>query len=157
EVGAYVRSLYAFMSHFFGDEHSSYRIFIRHNPYNAGGGTGLAKSFMFAYGADSHPTLRDLQMLLAHEMAHTWPTLNAEEPHPLLAWYTEGTADYYSLVLAYRARLIDADRFLEVLNQRAEGYFGNPLMGLTNAQAGERFWSDGRAQRVPYGRGFMYL
>src|SRR5262249_35419072 len=131
--------------------------FIRHNPYNAGGGTGLAKSFMFAYGATQVPTLQDLQMLLAHEMAHNWPTLNGGEEHPLTAWYTEGTAEYYSLVLAYRAHLIDGDRFLTILNQRAEGYYANPLIALTNEQAGERFWSDGRAQRVPYGRGFMYL
>jgi predicted metalloprotease with PDZ domain len=28
---------------------------------------------------------------------------------------------------------------------------------LSNLEAGAKFWSDSRAQRVPYGRGFMYL
>lgn len=156
ELADFTQTLYADMVRFFGAEDPSYRIFARRNPYPAGGGTALAQSFMFSYGADKDSSLRDLEMMLAHEMAHNWPELEGES-HPLTAWYSEGTAEFYSLVLALRSGLISHDRFLDELNERASGYYTNPYIDLSNAEAGELFWSDSRAQRVPYGRGFMYL
>ncbi|MBB5783337.1 hypothetical protein [Nonomuraea jabiensis] len=47
--------------------------------------------------------------------------------------------------------------FLELINERAHGYYTNPLQTLANAEAFELFWKDQRAQRVPYGRGLFYL
>lgn len=156
ELAGETRALYTYMARFFGDEHAPYRVFVRENPYPAGGGTALAKSFMFGYGANGQTTGGGLQMLLAHEMAHNWPRLT-DSAHPLTAWYTEGAAEYYSSTLAYRAGLLSADDLLDIVNRRADGYYANPHLGLSNAEAGKIFWSDARAQRVPYGRGFMYL
>lgn len=156
ELAGETRALYTYMARFFGDEHAPYRIFIRQNPYPAGGGTALAKSFMFGYGANGQTTGGGLQMLLAHEMAHNWPRLT-DSAHPMTAWYTEGAAEYYSSTLAYRAGLLSPDDLLDVVNRRADGYYANPHLRLSNAEAGKIFWSDARAQRVPYGRGFMYL
>jgi hypothetical protein len=152
-----LRTLYDFMSNFFGDAGAPYRVFIRGNPYPAGGGTSLARSFMFGYGAGGETTTKSLQQLLAHEMAHNWPRLNGDEDHALTAWYTEGTAEYYSALLSLRAGVLTPDAFLRVLNEGAEGYYTNPYLTLTNAEAGAKFWQDSRAQKVPYGRGFMYL
>ncbi|MFC6839819.1 hypothetical protein [Xanthomonas theicola] len=72
-------------------------------------------------------------------------------------WVTEGTAEFYSLLLSLRAGVYAKDAFLQVINHRADGYYDNPFGALDNRAAGERFWKDARAQRVPYGRGFMYL
>lgn len=149
--------LYRYMSRFFEDEGAPYRIFMRANPYPAGGGTALAKSFMFGYGSDGNTIAEGPDMLLAHEMAHNWPKLNGEEDHAETSWYTEGTAEYYAAILALRAGIIDHDKFLSVINAHALSYYGNPYRDLSNKAAGEKYWSDARAQKIPYGRGFLYL
>jgi hypothetical protein len=155
-LAAGLRTLYGSMAAFFHDTGAPYRIFIRANPYPAGGGTALAKSFMFGYGVNGETASTDLQMLLAHEMTHNWPRLT-DDDHAATAWYTEGMAEYYSAILTLRAGVIDQPKFLDVINDRATGYATNPFRDLSNAAVGAKFWSDARAQRVPYGRGFMYL
>ena len=156
-VAAQVRPLYAYMSNFFRDPTGeSYRVFVRQNLHPSGGGTALQRSFMFGYGIDGETTATGLQQLLAHEMAHNWPRLS-DSAHALTAWYTEGNAEFYSLRLLYRAGLMSLDDFAEAMNERAFGYYTNPHIALSNAAAGELFWRDARAQRVPYGRGLMYL
>lgn len=150
-----IQKLYAYMAHFAGDKKSSYRVFIRKNPYHSGGGTALVKSFMFGYSDASAPTVDSLQSLLAHEMVHNWLQLEGE--HGEVSWYDEGCAQYYSLVLSYRAGLLSTARFLEQLNSRAAGYYTSPLRGLTLRQAEDRYWRDPLASYLPYSRGFMYL
>jgi predicted metalloprotease with PDZ domain len=88
-------------------------------------------------------------------MAHTWPAMQGE--HGDTAWYSEGTAEYYSLALSWRAGAIPLDKVLKTLNERADAYYSNPYRALTNPQAAEKFWSDPVAQTVPYGRGWLYL
>jgi hypothetical protein len=103
ELADCIRKLYGYMSRFFTDEGAPYRVFIRADPYPGGSGTALAKSFVFGYGPDVETNGRDRQMLLAHEMVHNWPRLNGEV-HSETAWYTEGTAEYYSAARAARRR-----------------------------------------------------
>jgi hypothetical protein len=155
DLGQRVRALYDSMATFFDDKGSSYRIFARSNPYLGTGGTALAHSFMFGYHAPSKPTADGLQLLVAHEMAHTWPAMQGE--HGDTAWYSEGAAEYYSLALSWRAGAIPLDKVIRTLNERADAYYSNPYRGLTNPQAAEKFWSDPLAQTVPYGRGWLYL
>ncbi len=154
-LGGKIQSLYAVTSDFWGEKDASYRVFMRQNPYAGRGGSALGPSFMFGYNAESKPTADSLQGLLAHEMAHNWPSMEGE--HGDTAWYSEGTAEFYSLLLAHRGGLLTTDQYLEEINERASGYYTNPYRGLTNAAAARIFWSDPTAQTVPYGRGFMYL
>jgi predicted metalloprotease with PDZ domain len=155
-VATGIESWFAQAARFFRDEGGGYRVFIRSHPYPAGGGTALRRSFMFGWSAERPGSAEDLQGLLAHEITHNWPRLDGGE-HADTAWYSEGTAEYYSILLSRRAGAIDDRQFLERINGRATGYYANPYRALSNAEAGKRFWSDARAQRVPYGRGFMYL
>jgi len=158
QISSDVAKLYAYMSKFFHDEDGQYRVFVRGNPYKAGGGTALTKSFLFGYGADGSTISGGIQMLLAHEMAHNWPMLSgAEEDHAGTSWYSEGTAEYYSARLSVRAGALSVDKFLDVVNEHAENYYTNPYRELSNQDAGKKYWSTSDAQRVPYGRGFMYL
>ncbi|WP_206243508.1 M61 metallopeptidase family protein [Novosphingobium terrae] len=158
-LGKNTHRLFTYMARFFHDAPGvSYRVFARANPYPSGGGTSLAHSFMFGYGAKGETIGDGTDMLIAHEMAHTWPDLSEEsDDHPAVAWYSEGTAEFYSVLLSLRAGTIDFDRFLAVINAHARDYYTNPFRALSNEAAGKLFWSDARAQRVPYGRGFMYL
>lgn len=150
-----IDKLFSYMSAFFHDAGGSYRIFIRKNPYASGGGTALKRSFMFGWNTEHPPTIEGLEGLLAHEMTHNWP--NLEGDHGDTSWYSEGNAEYYSILLSWRAGLIDAGEFLKRINGRAAGYYQNPLRNLTNRQADERYWSETNASHVPYGRGWMYL
>ena len=154
-LGERIHRLYDAMAHFFGERDASYRVFIRRNPYHGLGGTALAHSFMFGYNPDDKPTLDKLQGLISHEMAHNWPAMQGE--HGDTAWYSEGTAEFYSLMLSYRAGLLDTDQFLKSLNKKAFDYYTNPFRALSNPEAAKRFWTDPTAQTVPYGRGFLYL
>lgn len=147
--------LYSTMADFFDDRNSTYRVFIRQHPYRGQGGTGAARSFMFGYHPPSSPTVDALQELLAHEIAHNWPAMQGE--HGDTAWYSEGAAEYYSLVFAHRAGLLDRAGLLREVNQRANNYYTHPFRALTNEEAARRFWSDPFVQQVPYGRGFLYL
>lgn len=154
-LGRNTERLFRSMADFFGERGQAYRVFARSNPYPAGGGTALARSFMFGYGSDGQSHANGTDMLVAHEMAHTWPTIAGD--HALTAWYTEGAAEFYSVLLSLRAGTIDHARFLSLINRKAESYYTGTYRGLSNAEAGQLFWKDPRAQRVPYERGFLYL
>jgi hypothetical protein len=150
-----IGALYGQMTTFFKAEGGSYRVFVRENPFSGMGGTALASSFIFGYDAGNPPTLDRLQALLAHEMAHNWLKIGGE--HGDSAWYTEGTAEYYSIMLALRAGLLTPAQVGEMINDRAFSYWSNPLSKLSNADAAAAFWKDNSAQTIPYGRGLLYL
>lgn len=154
-VAAQIRRMYGEAATFFDDADSSYRIFVRKQPYASGGGTALAQSFMFGWHEGEPPTPGNLRGLLAHEITHNWPAMQGE--HGETSWYSEGAAELYSILFLYRAGLYTTAEFQEAVNDRASGYYTNALQRLSNREAAERFWSDGSAQRVPYGRGFLYL
>jgi hypothetical protein len=156
QVASGIETFFKFAARFFEDGGGSYRVFVRRNPYPAGGGTALRRSFMFGWGVGRTQSNDDLQGLLAHEITHNWPRLDDTE-HGATAWYSEGTAEYYSILLSRRAGAISDEEFLRRINGRASGYYTNPYRALSNADAAQKFWVDSRAQRVPYGRGFMYL
>lgn len=156
EVAEETRRIFTGMAAFFGERDQPYRVFLRTNPYPAGGGTALARSFMFGVGSDGSSVQGGLTQLLAHEIAHNWPRLD-HPAHAESSWYSEGAAEYYSLRLSRRMGLMDDDEYVEALNQRLEGYFTNAHVDVSNVRAGELYWTDSRAQRIPYGRGLVYL
>ena len=149
-----IQKLFEYMSGFFHDDGGSYRVFMRKTLAN-GGGTALTRSFMFGYSANKPPTVEGLEGLIAHEMVHNWPSLAGD--HADTSWYAEGSAEYYSVLLSYRAGLITPDEFMKRVNEHAAGYYLNPLQNLSNRGADAIYWKDSRAGHVPYGRGFMYL
>lgn len=154
-VADQIRRMYETAADYFADADSTYRIFVRKQPYASGGGTALRQSFMFGWHEGDPPTPDNLRGLLAHEITHNWPAMQGE--HGETSWYSEGAAEYYSILFLYRAGLYTTAEFQDAINRRASGYYTNSLQRLSNQEAAERFWSDGSAQRVPYGRGFMYL
>jgi hypothetical protein len=154
-LGARIKTLHGAMAKFFGTSDAAYRVFIRQNPYPGTGGTALPISFMFGYRASDKPTLEALQSLVSHEMAHNWPAMQGE--HGDTAWYSEGTAEFYSMLLSYRSGLLPLDGFVASLNDKTAAYYTNPYLRLSNPAAAKIFWSDPIAQTVPYGRGFLYL
>lgn len=147
---AWTNSLHGWMSGFFRDKAvPPYRVFLRYNPINAGGGTALTRSFLTTYGADTRG--ESLKGTLAHEMVHTWTDSDAGQ------WYGEGIAVHYQGLLPFRAGLLSADEFLEDLNDTARRYYANPLNGTPDHEIAPRFWEDSRIRVLPYDRGGLYF
>jgi poly-gamma-glutamate synthesis protein (capsule biosynthesis protein) len=142
--------LHAWMSRFFHDRSEPpYRVFLRFNPMNAGGGAALTNSFIVTYGAGV--TGENIKSILGHEMTHTWTA------NELGKWYSEGNAVYYQALLAWRAGMITASQFLADLNKTASRYYTNALNDAPDDQIVPRFWEDSRIRVLPYDRGAMYF
>lgn len=75
-VAADISAWFAQAWRLFRDPGGSYRVFVRANPYPAGGGTALRRSFMFGWGIDRPVSAAELQGLLAHEITHNCPRLD---------------------------------------------------------------------------------
>jgi predicted metalloprotease with PDZ domain len=143
-------ALHAWMSRFFHDKSEPpYRVFLRFNPMNAGGGAALTNSFIVTYGVGV--TGESLKSTLGHEMTHTW-TANG-----LGKWYSEGNPVYYQALLSWRAGMITAEQFLVDLNKTASRYYTNPLKDTPDEQIALRFWDDTRIRVLPYDRGALYF
>jgi hypothetical protein len=147
---AWAGKLHQWMGGFFGDgKQPPYRVFLRYNPINAGGGAALAQSFLITHGKGVG--VDDLKITLSHEMAHTW-TEGVEE-----AWYDEGIAVHYQALAPFRAGLITAQQFLADINHTAARYYADALNTTPDAEIMPRFWEDTRIRTLPYDRGAMYF
>lgn len=143
--------LHTWMSKYFGDtSEPPYRVFLRYNPINAGGGAALPNSFLATYGLTGSGEA--LRSTIAHEMAHTWTSEGGPGQ-----WYSEGNAVYYQRLLPLRAGLFTPAEFLEDLNETARRYYSNALNATPDAEIGPRFWEDTRIRVLPYDRGGLYF
>ena len=135
-----VGNLFRNMSRFFRDSDSTYRIFLRRNPLRGIGGVALERSFLHDYNDIGPFPSDDLFHLLAHELVHTWPHMGPSRPEedvesPDRAWYTEGIAEYYALMLPYRFVILEGEKLRRGMNDLATQYYTNPLRNLSNVEA----------------------
>ncbi|RMJ08779.1 hypothetical protein CDV36_011617 [Fusarium kuroshium] len=155
QLAEWTQTLFRYMRRFFRDAEPTYRIFMRGSASSSGtGAAALLRSFMFSYAMGANNTWEGFQILLSHEMVHTWPTLSGDDD---VTWYVEGLADYYSIVLPYRLGIFTLDRFIRGLNNMATAYYTNPMINLTNAEVEDRSSENEHIERVPYGRGMFFL
>jgi predicted metalloprotease with PDZ domain len=148
---AWTHRLHGWMSRFFDEPgEPPYRVFMRYNPINAGGGVALTRSFLVTYGQATDPA--DLKSTLSHEMIHTWTQWDGRGQ-----WYGEGIAVHYQGLLPYRAGLITADDYLADINDTARRYYSNLLNDTPDDQIAPRFWEDSRIRVLPYDRGGIYF
>lgn len=143
--------LHSFMSGYFKDTtEPPYRVFMRFNPMNAGGGAALTHSFLVTYGKDV--TGESFKAILGHEMTHTWTASGA-----VGNWYSEGNAVFYQAMIPWKAGLFTTDQYLQDINETAYRYFTNALRDTPEDQVVPRFWEDTRIRVLPYDRGAMYF
>lgn len=151
----YLGRIHQSMSDFFEDPHPQYHVLVRRNPGKGTGGTSFPHSFAFGYSTVEDTDEHELRTLLAHEMVHNWPRL--DEDWEVAGWYSEGTAEYYSLALPLRAGILDPRDAAEQLSTMYRRYDANPRRFLSFSDAQELIWADLRTQTLPYGRGLQYL
>ena len=155
-IAEYTRDLFARMQEFFHDKESNYRIFVRKDPYTHSGGSAMERSYMFGWNDTEPVSVESKQSILAHEMVHNWPHL-CDEPFGITSWYSEGAAEYYSVVLPLRMGLIPVQTALEEIQKMTDDYYTNPTRHMENLEAARICWQDRRAQKLPYGRGVFFL
>ncbi len=156
EVAEYTKKLFGHMQKFFKDTEKIYRIFVRKDPFLTSGGTALYRSYMFGWNTTQPCSLADKKAILAHEMVHNWPDLN-DNPYGTTTWYSEGTAEYYSVLLPLRLGLIFDEDAIAELQKRTDKYYANPTRALGDEEAAAICWKDRRAQRLVYGRGMIFF
>lgn len=141
---------------FFGDEQLEYSIFFRKEPFRySNGGTAFDGGFVFGYSDEMPLDMEAGLNTLAHETVHNWPALDQIEDGG--SWYSEGTAEFYSLMIPLRAGIASPAQAAEWITEKCTNYYNNPYQNLTNQEAYDRAWEDIVLQKVPYGRGFVYL
>lgn len=155
-IAEYTQKLYAVMAPFFHDTESVYRIFLRKDPYTHSGGTAQKRSYMCGFNDHEPVSVEAKKTILAHEMVHNWPHLN-DEPYGITTWYSEGAAEYYSIMLPLRAGLITKEHAQKEIQGWTDAYYTNPTRYMENQEAAAICWEDRRAQTLAYGRGAFFL
>ena len=148
---AWTAKLYDWYLGFFKPVEQPYRVFLRYNPVNPGGGVGLLRSFALTYDQNQRPE----PLLVAYEMVHTFAPSVGSGRETL--WFEEGLAVFYQRLLPLRAGAVTSDQFLSDLNETAGRYYTDVLNTLPNDQVALHFWEDTRIRTLPYDRGSMYL
>jgi predicted metalloprotease with PDZ domain len=148
-------STYRLMSEVFEAPSHPYRVFLRTHPHRGGNASAHPASFVMAVNPANPVREASLDETLAHELVHEW--LRLDGPVDEVTWFNEGAADYYSLVLPFRAGMLDEEAFLRAVNFEARECYANPRRDLTAREAQQLFFSDFFAHRLPYARGMFYL
>jgi predicted metalloprotease with PDZ domain len=142
--------LHTWMGTFFQtDGDPPYRVFLRYNPANAGGGVAFPNSFVVTYGEGV--TAESLKHILPHEMTHTWTA------NDLGKWYDEGDAVYYQALLPWRAGMISTAAYLDDINKTAARYYTNPELSTPEEKIIPNFWTDTWLNTLAYDRGAVYF
>jgi predicted metalloprotease with PDZ domain len=119
-------------------------------------GTGRADAFSVASTAGF--PLNDASRFLAHEYMHTWigrEIGDSPEDAASAFWMTEGFSDFYAGRALLRAGLWTPVEFIAELNRVLMRNANSPARAIPNAAIGERFWTDGNVQQLPYDRGHL--
>ena len=143
---------------FHGSGNMPFRLLIR--SYAGGpilSGRADARTFLLYVPAGTKPNHLALQSLIAHEMVHSLIRDLDDAPGEEGDWYTEGTADYFSIVLPWKAHIYDVCDYLELINEEAAIYYTNSRRAIPNDDLTSVMWSGRDAWTVPYARGAFYF
>jgi hypothetical protein len=135
-----------------------FRVMIRSfdgGPIESGRANG--ESLMLYLPPTSDPSDPKLHDLIAHEMVHVFTYGLDGEPDEEGDWYTEGIADYLSIILPYSAGLYTQQEYLSVINQEAALYYTNALRSSSNEVSAQNMWSGRNAWSLSYARGTFYF
>ena len=158
DVAERLYPIYQYMADYFHDTGSSFRVFLRRDPFEiSGGGSACPYAFISGYSAMGGMDADKWFNVLIHEMTHTWPSMadfNVGEG----TWFSEGCTEFYCTMLPYRGGFLDAEFTVKCINAKIKGrYYDNVHREMPNMEIPKIQWQDRRAQEVPYGRGFLYL
>jgi predicted metalloprotease with PDZ domain len=93
----------------------------------------------------------------SHELGHAWFGNKMLFPIPQgdIQWFFEGFNDYYGLLLAYKAKIIDYAQYLAIYNKILTKYYLSPVKTATNQQIFDNFDSDSIFYNITMSRGHI--
>jgi predicted metalloprotease with PDZ domain len=118
-------------------------------------GSALTHSFVVGWHEQTVDSVERLDAFIDHELVHEWVQLDGSYEESV--WLNEGLADYYGVVLPFRAGLLSEEAFLDRVNLQARLGYASLYRNLPLSDLAALYWSDFRAQQEPYYRGFFYL
>lgn len=154
EVSSLIQRFYKVESDFFN--HTSdigYRVFFRNQTST--GGTALTESFIYGWVPKMNSSALDIEYILAHEISHNF--LEFDDTVVNATTISEGWAEYYSTRLLWRNNFITDQQYLDVENKAVSYYYNDAYNNLTDAEVQANPWGSLAVQKVPYGRGLIYL
>lgn len=158
-IAEQLSKIFKYMKNYFNDPDSGFRVFLRRDPFEESGG-GSACPYAFIAGYSAITGLKDPDHwlnVLVHETTHTWPVMD-DRTTGTGTWFCEGGTEYYCTMLPYRGGFVDSAFTVARLNEKInERYYQNVYRHVPNMELPAIQWQDRRAQKVPYGRGFIYL
>lgn len=156
KLARWSETAYGAIAGFFGDRNPPpFRVMMRSNPYQGGGGSALMNSYMLSF-PETQTDAGALRETIAHETLHNWIG-TIPGPPGSTSWFSEGMTVHYTRLLLLRSGLFSAEEFLDSVNGTASSYYTNSLNDLPNDLIAERFWEDTRVRTLPYTRGSMYF
>lgn len=132
---AHLGTTYRLLAEAFDVPARPYRVFLRTSPHRGANASAHPASFVMTTNPAAPLDLQRLEATITHELVHEW--LHVDGPAEETTWFVEGVADYYSLVLPFRAGLIDEDTFLGEVSIAARMGYASPLRHL-RADIGRR-------------------
>jgi len=148
---------YRAIAGFFADaDPPPFRVLMRGNPYQGGGGAALMSSFLLSY-PDTEDDGQRLRETIAHETVHNWVSSIDGDPPGSTSWFSEGMTVAYTRKILLASGLFTPAEFLDSVNDTALGYYTNAMNTLPNNEIAARFWSDTRVRSLPYARGSLYF
>ncbi|KAI7773529.1 hypothetical protein LA080_010533 [Diaporthe eres] len=156
EVSSLIQRCYEVESDFFNPGHTSdigYNTFFPNQTST--GGAALTESFIYGWVPKMNASAMDVEYILAHEISHNF--LEFDDTVVNATTISEGWAEYYSTRLLWRNKFITDQQYLDVENKAVSYYYNDAYNNLTDAEVQANPWGSLAVQKVPYGRGLVYL
>lgn len=148
--------LFDYTEKMFHDEDIPYYIFLYPTPRTVATGTGLTRCCSFGFGDQLVDQIEEAEPIIAHELVHNWLIVSADREEEI-SLFAEGTAEFYSCYILFMVGKIDADRYVDMINEKLRAYYVNPYSKGDFSSAFRKSWTHCYAQRVTYGRGVLIL
>lgn len=159
EVGEIASNLYTVEHNAFrGSGEAPFHILIR--SYDGGpimSRRADAGTFLLYLPPATFPDRLAIRSLIGHEIVHSLIRDLDDEPGEDGDWYTEGTADYFSIVLPWQAHINGVCDYTTLINDEAAMYYTNARRGLPNETLARVMWTGRDAWTIPYARGASYF
>lgn len=118
-------------------------------------GSGYSNFFDLCVSEKS--SLLDFNLICCHEHFHTWNGQKIMSSHDeLLYWFSEGFTEYYTLISALRAGILNYKQFIEQINKSLALYYTSDVINAPNKRIKDEFWLNSSISRLPYNRGLVF-
>lgn len=124
-------------------------------------GTGLRNSFAAFVTPSPRLAVADIRHLFNHEMMHNWignKIRSGGGPNDMrFGWFSEGFTEYFALKNMLAGGFIDADEYVETLNDDFfDRLYTSGIGEEPNDVVAAGFFSDQSKAELPYKRGFVF-